>query len=976
MPQMPHTMRYFFKGLLALFLFLGASSLQAQVTTIPAVPTLDQPVTIVFDATKGNRGLENYAGKVYIHTGVITNLSSGPSAWRCVVTNWGQDIDSVNLMTRDPQNPNIYRLTINNIREYYNRGSNCLGNEQILKLAMVFRNEGPSPNREGKGPGNTDMFVDVAQEADLVRFTTPVSSALNPAFAEIGLSKQVRAIAQTTSGVTEMSLQVNGQQVASVQNDTLDYALVPEGPGTLELVATATFTNQAVKRDTLRIVVNPERANVPVPDGMRDGINYNNSNPSEVTLVLYAPRKDYVYLIGDMNDWEPQSSYFMNRHEINPDSVRFWITLDIFEPGLEYGFQYLVDGSIRIADPYSEKILDPFDDQFIPASVYPNLQEYPHGKTEFAVGVLQPGKAEYQWEVTDFVPPPKEKLVIYELLLRDFVGTRSYETLTDTLDYLQRLGVNAIELMPVNEFEGNLSWGYNPSFHVALDKFYGTEHAFKRFVDEAHKRGIAVILDIVLNHAFGQSPLVRMYASGPYGPVTPDNPWFNVTARHDFNVGNDFNHESTATRYFTRRVIEHWIKEYKIDGYRFDLSKGFTQRNTLGNVSAWGQVDVNRINLWKELSDFMWDINPDFYVILEHFADNAEERQLADYGMMLWGNLNYFFNEATMGFNSNSNFNSLSYKNRVWQHPHLVGYMESHDEERIMYRNLNFGSTFGNPSVRIPSVALERTKAAAAFLMVTPGPKMIWQFGELGYAQSINRCSNGSISNDCRLTEKPLPWNNIYLNADNQRLFSVYSELIKLKTNEPAFSTTNFTIDTGGAVKRIVLQHEDMDVVLVGNFSVVEANAPVNFTKTGTWYDYFRGTSITIDQVSNTFPMLPGEFRLYTSTPLAGDRRGLVSTDLQETDPALPTQVALRPNYPNPFNPSTVLAFDLPAHGNVTLEVYDILGRRVALLLNQHTLPAGRHEHILDASNLASGTYLVRLTAGDIIRHQKIMLIK
>jgi glycosidase len=969
-------MRIRFQVLLALILLLSATSLHAQVTTIPAVPTLDQPVTIVFNASQGNRGLENYAGKVYIHTGVITNLSTSPSAWRCVVTNWGQDIDTINLMTRDSQNPNIYRLTINDIRAYYNKGSNCLGNENILKLAMVFRNEGPTPNREGKGIGNTDIFVDVAQEADLVRFTTPMSSSMYPAFAMVNASTLVRAVAQTTTAVTSMSLSINGQPVATVVNDTLSYTLTPTGPGVLELVATATFTSQAVKRDTLRIVVNPDRTNIPVPPGMRDGINYNASKPSEITLVLYAPRKDFVYLVGDMNDWQADPGYIMNRHEINPDSVRFWITLDIFEPGLEYGFQYLVDGTVRIADPYSEKILDPFDDRFIPASVYPNLKVYPAGKTEFAVGVLQPGKAKYQWQVTNFVPPPKEKLVIYELLLRDFVGTRSYETLIDTLDYLQRLGINAIELMPVNEFEGNLSWGYNSSFHVALDKFYGTEHAFKRFVDEAHKRGIAVILDIVLNHAFGQSPLVRMYASGPYGPVTPDNPWFNVTPRHDFNVGNDFNHESTATRYFTRRVIEHWMREYKIDGYRFDLSKGFTQKNTLGNVAAWGQVDINRINLWKDLSNFMWDINPNFYVILEHFAENAEERQLADYGMMLWGNLNYAFNEATMGFNTNSNFNSLSYKNRVWQHPHLIGYMESHDEERIMYRNLNFGSTFGTPSVRIPAIALERTKAAAAFLLATPGPKMIWQFGELGYAQSINRCSNGSIADACRLTEKPLPWNNIYLNTENQRLFSVYSEMIRLKKTEPAFSTTNFTMDTGGAVKRIILQHEDMDVVLVGNFSVIESSAAVNFTKTGTWFDHFRGTSITISNVSNTFPLLPGEFRLYTSKQIAGDRRGMISTDLEDEISTLPTDVKLMPNYPNPFNPSTVLSFELPSTGNVTLEIYDILGRKVASLLSNHTLPAGRHEHVFDARNLASGTYLVRLTSGDLHRHQKIQLIK
>ena len=115
------------------------------------------------------------------------------------------------------------------------------------------------------------------------------------------------------------------------------------------------------------------------------------------------------------------------------------------------------------------------------------------------------------WNITNFSPPAKEDLVVYELLVRDFVKTHSYKTIQDTLDYLQRLGVNAIELMPINEFENNLSWGYNPSYHMALDKYYGSPERFKSLVDEAHKRGIAIILDVVFNHAFGQSPLCSLY---------------------------------------------------------------------------------------------------------------------------------------------------------------------------------------------------------------------------------------------------------------------------------------------------------------------------------------------------------------------------------------------------------------------------------------------------------------------------------
>src|SRR5690554_7605996 len=107
--------------------------------------------------------------------------------------------------------------------------------------------------------------------------------------------------------------------------------------------------------------------------------------------------------------------------------------------------------------------------------------------------------------------PEVDKLVVYELLIRYFTNNGDIKTVTDTLDYLQRLGVNAIELMPFNEFEGNDSWGYNPSFYFAADKAYGTLNDYKEFVDECHARGIAVLMDMVLNHSYGQSAFAQMY---------------------------------------------------------------------------------------------------------------------------------------------------------------------------------------------------------------------------------------------------------------------------------------------------------------------------------------------------------------------------------------------------------------------------------------------------------------------------------
>ena len=136
---------------------------------------------------------------------------------------------------------------------------------------------------------------------------------------------------------------------------------------------------------------------LPLPSGVKDGINYNSDNTS-VTLVLHAPGKTKVVLIGDFNNWTQSTSYEMN---ITPDGQKFWLTVSGLTPGTEYAFQYVVDNSIKIADPYSEKILDQNNDPSINDvsgfTVYPNLKAYPTGKTTGYVSVIQTAKPAYTW---------------------------------------------------------------------------------------------------------------------------------------------------------------------------------------------------------------------------------------------------------------------------------------------------------------------------------------------------------------------------------------------------------------------------------------------------------------------------------------------------------------------------------------------------------------------------------------------------
>ena len=181
-----------------------------------------------------------------------------------------------------------------------------------------------------------------------------------------------------------------------------------------------------------------------------------------------------------------------------------------------------------------------------------------------------------------------------------------------------------------------------------------SEH-FKAFIDSCHGRGIAVIVDIVFNHAFGQSPMVNLYWDGVNNRPSPNSPWFNPICPHSpYCWGYDYNHELQATQNFMDRVNHYWLDEYHIDGFRFDYSKGFSNNSN--------NYDNNRIDLLKRMADTIWSVHPNSYVILEHWADNNEEKILANYGMMLWGNVTHGYQESGMGISNNSNLSWGVYK--------------------------------------------------------------------------------------------------------------------------------------------------------------------------------------------------------------------------------------------------------------------------------------------------------------------------
>ncbi|MGM0744832.1 MAG: alpha-amylase family glycosyl hydrolase, partial [Bacteroidota bacterium] len=616
--------------------------------------------------------------------------------------------------------------------------------------------------------------------------------------------------------------------------------------------------------------------------------------------------------------------------------------------------------------------------QYIDESIYPNMPQYPHGLTEDAVTVIEPGSEEYEWQIPDFERPAKEELVVYELLLRDFVEESSFEVLTDTLDYLENLGVNAIELMPVSEFSGNLSWGYNPVFHGALDKAYGSKDSFKRFVDEAHSRGIAVLLDVVYNHAEGNSPLIRIYGSD-----RNSNPL--IGPGHAYNVFNHLNHDHPYIQYWLDRMNRYWLEEYNVDGFRFDLSKGFA--SNVSNRSLLDGYNPERIANLKRMSDEMWSVESDAYVILEHLGENTEEAELSDYGMMLWGKHNGEYSEASMGYSDGSDFSGVYYRNRGWSNSHLIGYMESHDEQWIMFRNLNFGNDLNdNHNITELDVALNRQKLTGSFFFTIPGPKMIWQFGELGYGGGPGECLKPGDPNsdgDCltsdpgRTDEKPIRWE-YYEDESRYRLYRTWSELLRLRKSSPVFSSveTEFESSLGGGIKWIRLQHEDMDAVIVGNFSVLFRDATVDFTQQGEWHEFVTGNSLDVGNVRQTFNLAPGEVRIYTSEFVEPAEENVFFQVGENDFGQLIRELNIDSNYPNPFNPSTQIKYEVPEAGSVVLEVYDVLGRKVRTLVENNEHPRGAFTVEFDAAGLSSGVYIARLKQGGQVVSEKMTLIK
>ena len=896
-----------------LFSLVFTTMVFAQVTTIPSIiqKGYDGEVTIIFNPNEGNKGMVG-ASKCFAHTGLITSASSNDGDWKNVIDGW-RGSSTKGQLTKDGDK---WKLVIPNMYEFYGVNKST----EIKKLAFVFH-DGPGGSKEGKTAENTDIFVELAEAGLAVSISTAM-----PEISKKGDEVTLQCFATEAAS---LSLMLNGKEVLVQEGTELTYTHTFDAEGDYIFSFTATKGDE-VKNITAQTCVVSDPVKAARPVGIDMGIYYDDADPTKVTLATYAASKtapaQHVFVVGDFNDWA-----ISNKYQMKQDGNYFWLEIGGLTPQQEYAMQYVVvreDGVIKkISDLYSEKVLHK-DDQWEPSKVNPDLMPYP-AKGDGYVTVIQTAKPKFQWsEATlNFKRPDKNNLVIYEAWIYDHTVERTIEGMTNRMYYYEDMGINAIELMPVQEFDGNLNWGYSPNHYFAFDKAYGTPEQLKIFIDECHKRGIAVILDMVFNHATGLNPMNKLY---PYGDELKHNPWFNVNAPHGDNVYEDWNHDFEPAHNMFIRVLQYWLTEYKVDGFRLDLSHGLcgTQAGTsVRNIKDYYEKGVKAIA-------------PDAYMILEHWGNNCENdrKELIKEGMLCWDNTTQAYYQTAMGWLKDGD--SFSNANRDG----YVSYCESHDEERAFFK----AKEWGDGDLKTDDQErIGRVPVNMAFLTLLNGPQMFYHFAEFGFDYSKWQNANGQWGKD---DSGAAPYGKTGVSNDNYKMqakarietwlgegawrtaaFHKVGQAIQLRTRlmPQVFegNPTKVDIGSGKAVRTI---QWGSDVFVAGNFSAT-AEKTVTIPE-GKWYNYYEQK----EQTETTVTLAPGALMILTGAPQTLPEMQPFYAFSRNTDvenvyiPELPSQI-------------------LPPY-NVT--IYTISGQAISVQRNVEQV---------NLSGLNHGLYLIQL---------------
>lgn len=520
-----------------------------------------------------------------------------------------------------------------------------------------------------------------------------------------------------------------------------------------------------------------------------------------IEFNLFAPYNKGAALIGSFSDWQEIP---MKRG----DDGYFRTSVEL-EDGV-YKYKFRVQSNSWFFEP--EQWVDVTD----PCAT--DIDEL-SGKDDGVIHIKDGERITdtYLWQHDDKPLPADQELVIYELHVGDFSGGEDdpyargkYKHVIEKLDYLCELGINAIELMPLKEYPGDYSWGYNPRHFFATESSYGSTAELKKLIDECHNRGIRVILDGIYNHSEASSPLTQIDHDYWYhhSPRDPDNNW-----------GPEFNYEHYdeklkihPARKFIGETIRFWIEEYHLDGIRYDAARQIANYDFMHWIVQEAKKTAGAkpfYNVAEHIPETTSITNVDgpmdgcwhdsfYHCILEHICgDIFDLERLKD-----------VIDCKRQGFLGATN---------------VVNYLTNHDHNHIMVE-------LGNREI-FDEEAFRRAKLGVAILMTAVGVPLIWMGEEFGEYKPKQPESS------------KIDWT-LLGNDLNRSLFESYKGLTNLRKSNHALYTENIDFIHENAEAKVLAytrwNEQGSRVVVIANFSenfLAGYHVP-NFPSAGTWHEW------------------------------------------------------------------------------------------------------------------------------------------